>query len=138
MSEEWRSVVGFPQYEVSNLGRVRSLDHTVTYQRREQHSGRTITVTKRRKGQMLRPGTMASGHQIVVLGRGNPFCVHKLVLDAFVGPAPAGTECCHHDDNPANNALCNLRWGTRSENMADFRRNYGQPQCFGKPTRPMA
>lgn len=126
MIEEWRGVIGFPNYEVSNLGRVRSINHTVTYQRLDQYSGRTITVTKQRKGQMLRPGTMQSGHQFVVLGRGNGFCVHSLVLEAFVGPKKEGMECCHHDDNPANNSLDNLRWDTRLANMADFKRNYGR------------
>ncbi len=77
---------------------------------------------------MLRPGTVKSGHQLVVLGKGKCKFVHDLVLRAFVGPPPAGNECLHWDDSPANNHLENLRWGTRAENLADFHRNYGRPQ----------
>jgi hypothetical protein len=46
--------------------------------------------------------------------------VHRLILEAFVGPCPEGMETCHFPDiNPTNNALENLRWDTRSENTRD-------------------
>jgi hypothetical protein len=45
--------------------------------------------------------------------------VHRLVLEAFIGAAPAGLEACHNDGNPKNNVLSNLRWDTRRENAAD-------------------
>ena len=45
--------------------------------------------------------------------------VHRLVLLAFVGPPPSGSECRHLDRNPANNMLLNLRWGTKKENADD-------------------
>jgi HNH endonuclease len=54
--------------------------------------------------------------------------VHLLVLEAFVGPCPKGMEACHWDDNPINNELENLRWGTRRENREDCRRN-GHVAC---------
>jgi len=44
---------------------------------------------------------------------------HKLVLEAFVGKAPQGMECCHNDGNQANNNLENLRWDTPKNNHAD-------------------
>jgi hypothetical protein len=50
---------------------------------------------------------------------GKKYCVHALVLEAFVGPCPPGLECCHKDGNPANNFVSNLRWGTRASNQAD-------------------
>lgn len=122
--EEWRAALRFEgAYEVSNLGRVRSLDRSFTYQKVDQYSGRIITVTKRVRGQLLRPGTMKSGHQFVVLGRGNGFCVHTLVLSAFVGACPDGLECCHNDGNPANNHVNNLRWDTRKSNVHDMIRH---------------
>lgn len=122
--EEWRAVVGFEgSYEVSNIGRVRSLDRAVTYQKIDQYSGRTITVTKHMKGQMLRPGAQKSGHLLVVLGRKNNALVHHLVLKAFVGPQPPGMECCHGDGQPANNVDTNLRWDTRQANVADMWRH---------------
>jgi hypothetical protein len=50
--------------------------------------------------------------------------IHRLVLEAFVGPCPEGMECRHHPDrDPANNRLENLRWGTRTENVADMKRD---------------
>lgn len=46
--------------------------------------------------------------------------VHRLVLEAFVGPRPRGMVCRHFPDrNPSNNRLDNLQWGTCRENAAD-------------------
>ena len=45
--------------------------------------------------------------------------VHRLVLEAFVGPCPDGMEALHADGTRTNNSLSNLRWGTRSENVQD-------------------
>ncbi len=45
--------------------------------------------------------------------------VSWLVLEAFVGPRPAGMECLHYDGNPGNNHVNNLSWGTRSQNEMD-------------------
>jgi hypothetical protein len=119
-AEKWRAVPGFEgRYEVSSFGRVRSLDRGITYRRLDKYSGKIITVTKYMKSVMLRPGKMASGHQFVMLGRGNGFTVHTLVLNAFVGPAPEGMECCHNDGVASNNLVSNLRWDTRSENVLD-------------------
>jgi len=126
--EIWRPVVGSPDYEVSDHGRVRSIDRVKTYQRFDPPTGQTLTISRRHRGRVLRPGTAESGHQIVVLGRGETRLVHHLVLEAFVGPCPAGMECCHFNDVPADNSLGNLRWDTRAANMADFKRNYGHPQ----------
>jgi hypothetical protein len=49
--------------------------------------------------------------------------IHRLVLEAFVGPCPEGMEACHRDDNPANNRLENLRWDTHVSNCEDRTRN---------------
>lgn len=121
-AKNWRSIPGHPHYEVSDCGRVRSLDRVQMY------SFRGRLVARKHRGKILQAGTMERGHQFVVLGRKKGFCVHVLVLLAFVGPPQPGQECCHYDDNPANNRLSNLRWGTRSENIADFRRNHGYHQ----------
>ena len=46
--------------------------------------------------------------------------VHRLVLEAFVGPAPVGAFGCHYPDrNPGNNHIANLRWDTPAANTAD-------------------
>lgn len=125
VSEDWRAVVGFEgSYEVSNLGRVRSLDRTRIYQRFDQGAKRMVTVTRLHKGHVLRPGTTKSGHQLVVLKRGSGGqYVHSLVLAAFVGPRPDGSECCHGDGDPTNNRVENLRWDTRLANVQDMIRH---------------
>jgi hypothetical protein len=101
MDERWLPIPGYEGlYEVSDMGRVRSF---------RRGAG----------GRMLRPGRMPAGHMSVALGRGNSQCVHKLVLLAFVGPAPDRHECRHLNGVPADNRLENLKWGTRGENIRD-------------------
>lgn len=122
--ERWLQVVGFEgMYEVSSLGRVRSVDRILPYERTDQYSGRKITVERHRKGQLLRPGRKPSGHVSVALGRGNSQDVHVLVLTAFRGPCPDGCEALHWNDISDDNRLANLRWGTRSQNMHGAIRN---------------
>jgi hypothetical protein len=125
MVEEWRPVVGFEDgYEVSDLGRVRSIDRIKVYTRVDQYSGKTLTVTRRHKGRILRPAPHTeSDHLMVVLGRRKNRDVHRLVLEAFVGPCPPGQESLHDNDQSQDNRLSNLRWGTRSENLYDAVRN---------------
>lgn len=125
MNEQWRAVVGFEgSYEVSNLGRVRSLDRVAIYQRVDPRTGRTLTVERKHKGQLLQPGSTKSGHQLVVLRRGSGGqYVHTLVLTAFVGPCPPCMECCHGDGDPTKNDLGNIRWDTRLANVHDMIRH---------------
>lgn len=47
------------------------------------------------------------------------YLVHRLVLEAFVGPCPAGMECRHENGSKADNRLSNLSWGTHHENATD-------------------
>lgn len=47
------------------------------------------------------------------------FMVHRLVLEAFVGPCPEGMEACHWDNNGLNCKLSNLRWDTPVNNQRD-------------------
>jgi hypothetical protein len=105
---EWRDVPGFPGYKVSNYGQVKSVARIID---RKNNTPRRVPEC------VLRPGPSKSGHLSVVLGRGNTRLVHQLVLLAFVGPRPDGTEVLHSDHNPTNNRLSNLRYGTRSENV---------------------
>lgn len=112
--EEWRPVVGWPGYEVSTRGRVRSVERVVL---RRNGTGQTI------RGRVLKPATMKkSGHLQVSLshdGARRTYCVHTLVLEAFVGPRPESMEGLHGDGNPANNNIGNLKWGTPTENHLD-------------------
>lgn len=110
--EHWRSVIGAEgRYEVSDLGRVRSVDHRVRVVIHGVEATRTV------RGRVLRPAASRSGHLSVVIGKGNTRQVHQLVLEAFVGPRPAGHETLHLNHQPADNRLSNLIWGPRSENL---------------------
>jgi hypothetical protein len=128
-TETWKPVVGWESlYEVSDLGRVRSVTRNTNMWHR---SGRG--VVRRTRGKIL--ATVPDGHGYPTLGlaeksggktvRTTWARVHILVLEAFAGPAPDSHECLHHDDDPANAELTNLRWGTRAENVADAIRNTG-------------
>jgi hypothetical protein len=102
-------------YEVSDFGRVRSLDRMV----RTHHDGRRLV-----RGRMLKPQPSGKyGHlKVGFTSEGSKVCwfqIHQLVMRAFVGPCPAGMEVRHLDSNPANNTLPNLAYGTRKENARD-------------------
>lgn len=115
MEEIWREVVGFEgHYEVSNFGRVRSVERTIT---QESKWGKQVKRVMR--GKLLRPGKASHGYDTVVLGRGNTRTVHSLVAEAFIGPCPEGHEVLHIDGTRSNNRLANLRYGTRRENILD-------------------
>lgn len=115
--EEWRPVVGYEgRYDVSNLGRVRSVDREVL----------TRWGPRLRKGKILAASiNQRTGYRVATLsdkqsGRKLYYAlVHRLVLEAFVGPCPPGMECCHGDLDRSNAALSNLRWDTRSANTID-------------------
>lgn len=106
MDEKWLPVAGFESfYEVSSLGRVRSL----------------------RQGKIMSPSS-STGYPMYVLqvkGEKFPRYAHRLVLEAFDGPCPAGQETRHLDRDASNPALCDtegrrrLIWGTSSENKFD-------------------
>lgn len=117
MSEEiWRPAVGLPNYEVSDKGRVRSLGRT--FQRR----GCQVRVRERILGGWIKRRAGRPMFRGVTLGRtGHRYYtrIHRLVLEAFVGPCPPGMEGCHNDGNPLNNLLANLRWDTHVNNLRD-------------------
>ena len=85
----------------------------------------------------LKPTRQYRGHMSVFLGRDDQRLVHRLVLEAFVGPCPEGMECRHLDGNPGNNRLDNLAWGTPKENFADSMR-HGTAYCLTPEAREHA
>lgn len=108
--EVWKPVTGYEGfYEVSSLGRVRSLDRVAA-------NGRFF------EGAVIKPSENYNGHFRVTLykSRGRKQCwVHRLVLEAFVGPRPANYDACHNNGVPSDNRAENLRWDTRSANAKD-------------------
>ena len=49
--------------------------------------------------------------------------VHRLILEAFIGPCPLNFQGRHLDGKPSNNSISNLAWGTKQENEDDKRRH---------------
>lgn len=107
-SENWLPVVGFPCYEVSDLGRVKRVS-----------GGKGGVVDK-----ILKPCTGSTGgYAMITLYPGRKRRkIHQLVLEAFIGPRPENTEGCHSNRNPSDNRLVNLRWDTHSNNQKDSSR----------------
>lgn len=118
--EIWRAVVGYEGlYEVSNKGRVRSLDHIVRYH--DPRWGRMIE--KYIRGRDLRPYYRKEKYAHVQLSKNGvvlPKQIQTLVLTAFVGSRPKGMEACHKNGNRHDNRWPeNIRWDTRKNNFAD-------------------
>lgn len=110
-NEIWVDIPEFVgAYQVSNLGRVRSLSRTIV---------NSAVVSKTISGKILTPLRHPAGHMMVNLGRAKRVYVHRLVLRAFVGPCPAGQMACHNDGNHQNNRLDNLRYDTARGNQMD-------------------
>ena len=103
--EIWKDITGFPGYQVSNEGNVRSYINNRHGIGAEAHE--------------LRPCTIHTGHKSVQLGRGNRKSVHRLVASEFI-PNPDNYPLVRHlDDNPSNNRVENVAWGTQVDNMRD-------------------
>lgn len=114
MKEEWRDIAGYEGlYQVSNLGRVRSLDRVVPHAR---YGHQPI------KGDLLLPGKNRDGYLGVGLhknGKKKRARVHKLVAEAFIGPCPDGMEVCHGVKGNQVNTVANLRYDTHKNNALD-------------------
>lgn len=101
---EHREILGYPDYRACDDGTIRSVH----------------TKLNRQSWSPLRPRPVKGGYQTVALYRNGTranHLIHRLILEAFVGPCPEGMEGCHKDHNPANNRLGNLEWGTHQYNM---------------------
>lgn len=102
---EWRDIDGHPGYQVSNDGKVRS--------RINNRHGLCDAYHE------LKPCVTKRGYKSVQLGRANRQSVHRLVASAFL-PNPEQYPMVRHlDDNPGNNHVDNLAWGTQTDNMRD-------------------
>jgi hypothetical protein len=116
--ECWLPVVGYEGlYEVSDMGRVRSIDRWV------EVPGWSPYL---KRGRLLTPNPSTNGYLKVTLcsnrsgarAQETP-AVHRLVLEAFRGPCPPGQEARHGPGGKQDNRLVNLTYGTKPENAGD-------------------
>jgi hypothetical protein len=113
MDDHFRPIEGYPAYRVSKNGEVQSRWSRTVY--------RTLTETwlplkPIRRGRYL---TVNLGDGVKKVAH----YVHRLVLEAFVGPRPPGLICCHNDGDPTNNQVENLRWDSYRANSEDMLRH---------------
>lgn len=108
MIEIWKDIQGFEnKYQVSNIGRVKSLSYFNNLGRFKE----SIILKKRLTDR---------GYNTAVVyndGKQKVFKVHRLVAIEFI-PNPENKPCVNHiDGNKENNIVSNLEWCTHSENI---------------------
>lgn len=119
--ERWLPVVGWEDlYEVSDLGRVRSLPRVV--ERRGKYEAHV-----RISGRILKPSYDGPRATVGLCrdGKSQTFSVHRLVTRAFLGPCPEGMEVCHGPAGRLDNSLTNLSYGTHLKNCGEDMRRDG-------------
>ena len=115
MAQWWKTVPGWPSYEVAASGKVRSID-------------RILPDGRRCGGQVLTPTVNSHGYPVVTLRDGKrrrTAQVHVLVMTEFEGPCPEGMEIAHGAAGQQCPALWNLRYATHSENEQDKKQDTG-------------
>lgn len=112
MNEQWKDVVGYDIYEVSNLGNIRN----------------------KKTGKILKPVHQPSGYTIVCLrkdGKNNTESVRRVVMNAFRPIQNSNKfDIIHKDNNKQNNELSNLQWVTRKYNIANNKSVSTELKCL--------
>lgn len=106
MKEIWKIIPDFPNYEISNLGKVRSLKTLRTLKPQIAKANKKYDYA--RMTIVLRKNGKSYNNKIA-----------SLVLTVFSGPCPESMEACHNDGNTFNNTIDNLRWDTHKANSLD-------------------
>lgn len=125
MDEVWKKIenIGVDYYEVSNLGRVRSLDRIITYK-----DGLKVPYC----GKILTPSDSV-GYASIMIGKAGsrkPIKVHRLVAEAFLPKIKGKNYINHKDSNRKNNCVENLEWCTSQENFLHAMQNgRWKPSC---------
>lgn len=112
IKEIWKPIKGYEtRYEVSNLGRVRSLSRLIA----RKKTGNFI-----KHGCILNQGTTTHGYKQVFLyinNVGKMYLVHRLVAEAFLEHVEGCNEVNHKDEVKDNNRVENLEWCNRQYNQ---------------------
>ena len=128
MSEEWRDVVGYEGlYQVSNQGRVKSLERKIPH-----WCGGERTVKER----ILKPKTDRYGYLIVGLyaaGKRKMLRVHRLVCQTFHENPGNKPQINHINEIKTDNRARNLEWATARENSNFGTRNERMAKTKSKP-----
>jgi hypothetical protein len=109
MVERWKDIEWYEgYYQVSDMGTVRSVGRDVPngWGGTKRLIGRILTPKKATKAGHVRVSLSMKQDVRVV-------SVHRLVLETWVGPCPAGCVGVHGPGGPADNSLGNLKWGPR-------------------------
>ena len=111
MNEIWKDISGYEGlYQVSNLGRVKSLPRKGTRTRKERIL-KELTSRKYLSINLYKDGQLKT------------FTIHRLVAEAFIENTNNLPEVNHKDENKLNNIADNLEWCTRSYNINYKNRN---------------
>lgn len=128
--EVWKTYPEANFIQSSNLGRVRTIDHWVTY---KNGSKRLI------KGHILPQQRDRYGYmkvQFHVNGKAITRKTHRIVASCFLVNPKHLPEVNHKDCNPKNNCVDNLEWVTRQDNIA-YRDKLGHTARHNKPKKPV-
>lgn len=113
---EWRTCVGYPDYEISNDGQLR----------------RRVAFRNLPVGMIKKAQRHSRGYLYYALGHDKKELAHRLVAMTFIGPPPSDRhEVAHNDGSRTNNVASNLRWALPTENQAD-RMLHGTDACGAK------
>ena len=132
MKERWKPIPNYSHYQASNLGRIRSVDRTVTVNRKDA-AGNTVKGTMSVKGTIIKHWLQHDGRQYVKLvddngKRTNGLQVHRLVAFAWHGlPKNITDEVDHKNRNKVDNRSKNLQWMTQEKHKAKSIQEQGNP-----------
>ncbi len=125
MKEIWKDVKGFEgSYQVSNLGRIRSIDRTITHINRW---GKMCCF--RIPGIIMKKSISAFGYERIQL-KDRKYHVHRLILTSFIGINKDKKFTNHKNGIKTDNRLINIEWITASDNLKHAYKNN-----LAKPTR---